>query len=287
LIALLYRGLGVKFVFDHHDLAPEPYLSKYGSRKSVFYHVLRWMERLSCWTAHAVVSTNQSYKRHVIERHRIDPRKVFVVRNDPEVTREPTLSLRRNAPERSYTRLLYLGAINTQDGVDLLVRSLHILVHELGERYIRCDILGDGDDLQRVRDVTNRLGMDPYLHFAGFVRDKKAILAHIRRADICLESAPLNPVNTKSTFIKVMEYMSLSKPIVAFDLPETRYSTGGAALLVPPNDLRQFALAIRTLIRDPARRADLGRAGRQRIVSELNWERSSECLSRTYSFLLD
>ena len=287
LIALLFRVLGVKFLFDHHDLAPELYLSKYKSRKGFFYHLLRYMERLSCKTAHAVISTNVSYKRHVIEHHRIDSRKVFVVRNDPEVAQEPTLgSCFAKERTRMVARLLYVGAINTQDGVDLLIRSLHILLHELKEPNFRCVVIGDGDDLQRVRELCTQLGMDTYINFIGFVRDKKVIIDHIRHADICLESAPLNEVNTKSTFIKIMEYMSQERPIVAFDLPETRYSTGGAALLVPPNDMPEFARAIMKLIRDPMLRAELGRHGRQRIVNKLNWEHSIKSLSRTYLYLL-
>jgi glycosyltransferase involved in cell wall biosynthesis len=287
LIALLFRPFGVKFVFDHHDLAPELYLAKYGGNKSFVYRVLRWMERLSCLTAQAVISTNRSYKRHVVKTHRIDPRKVFIVRNDPEVSHEPPQASRRGGgTSAAGTRLLYLGSINKQDGVDLLVRSLHILVHELGEWDIRCDILGDGDDLPRVRELTNRLCMDRHLHFAGFVHDQKVLLAKIHAAHICLESAPLNELNTKSTFIKIMEYMSQAKPIVAFDLPETRYSTAGAALLVPPNDVRDYALAIRALIRDPARQAELGRLGRQRIMSKLNWGCSIQSLSDAYAYLL-
>ena len=284
MIALLFRMLGVRFVFDHHDLAPELYLSKYGGRKNIFYHGLRLMERLSCRTAHAVVSTNRSYKRHVVAAHGIDPGKVFIVRNDPEATQEPTLVAPRT--DAAHTRLLYLGSINTQDGVDLLVRSLHLLAYELGERDFRCDIIGDGDALERVRALSAELGMDRYLQFPGFVQSKKAVLAHIRSADICLESAPLNELNAKSTFIKVMEYMSQAKPVVAFDLPETRFSTAGAAVLVPPNDVCAFARAVQALMHDPARRAELGRLGRQRIVNELNWGRSAGSLSRTYASLL-
>ncbi len=286
MIALLFRPLGVRYVFDHHDLAPELYLSKYGGRRTALYHALRLMERLSCRTAHAIVSTNHSYRRHVIRGHRIDARKVVVVRNDPEVGREPALVEVRRAEAHTVIRLLYLGSINTQDGVDLLVRSLGILVHELGETRVRCDVLGDGDDLPRVRRLCTELGLDPTVRFLGFVRDKKTILTHLRAADICLESAPLNEVNAKSTFIKIMEYMAQAKPIVAFDLPETRTSAGPAAVLVRPNDTAEFARAVQALIHDPARRVELGRQGRRRIVSELNWGRAAESLARVYADLL-
>jgi len=47
---------------------------------------------------------------------------------------------------------------------------------------------------------------------------------YLSTCDIGVEPAPANPLNVHSTFIKVMEYMAAAKPVVAFDLEETRYS---------------------------------------------------------------
>jgi glycosyltransferase involved in cell wall biosynthesis len=85
ILAAAFKPFGVKFVFDHHDLAPELYLCKFNSEKNIVYRVLSLMEKLSYRGADAVVSTNESYKRHVVARHGVKPEKVFVVRNDPEV----------------------------------------------------------------------------------------------------------------------------------------------------------------------------------------------------------
>ena len=47
-------------------------------------------------------------------------------------------------------------------------------------------------------------------------------MRYLSTADICLDPNPSSPLNDVSTWIKVMEYMALGKPIVSFDLKETR-----------------------------------------------------------------
>jgi glycosyltransferase involved in cell wall biosynthesis len=88
-----------------------------------------------------------------------------------------------------------------------------------------------------------------------------------------------------STWIKVMEYMAFSKPIVSFDLKETRVSAGPAALFVPCNDERAFACATATLMDDPALRLHMGRAGRERVERSLQWSHVSRNLLAAYEAL--
>ena len=65
--------------------------------------------------------------------------------------------------------------------------------------------------------------------------------------------------------------MAYGKPIVAFDLRETRVSAGDAALFVAPNDELAFAEAIAKLMDDPWLRHSMGTLGRQRLEKELQW----------------
>ena len=83
-----------------------------------------------------------------------------------------------------------------------------------------------------------------------------------------------------------MEYMAAGKPIVAFDLEETRLSAGGSALLVDPQDIPGFARAVGRLIAEPALRDALGQKGRERIETELNWNNASHHLLEAYSYVL-
>ncbi len=286
LIALLFKLFGVKFIFDHHDLAPELYISKFNGKKKMIYRSLSLMEKLSCLTANAVISTNQSYKEHVIKRYGIKPEKIFVVRNDPEVPKIQESERVEQYRSKHLTKLLYIGSISNQDGVDLLIKVVHIIVNQLSQGQIHCTVVGDGDDLPRVKRLCTELRMNPYFDFTGYIYDRKIIRTFIEETDICLETAPYSEANCRSTFIKVMEYMAAGKPIVAFDLDETRYSAQGSALLIEHGNLRAFAEAIEKLICDPGLRERLGKYGQSRITEVLNWNNSSRELMQAYTHVL-
>ena len=89
-------------------------------------------------------------------------------------------------------------------------------------------------------------------------------------------------MNDKSTMNKVLEYMALGKPIVQFDLTEGRYSAQEASLYARPNDSVDMAEKIVSLLDDPARRAEMSRIGRDRIVNHLSWYHTSRALLETY-----
>ncbi|MDN5941349.1 MAG: glycosyltransferase family 4 protein [Nitrospira sp.] len=285
LIALLFKLVGVKYIFDHHDLAPELYVHKYCGRKKMIYRLLSLMERFSCLTADAIVSTNQSYKKHVIKRYGIKSEKIFIVRNDPEVPEIQKKDNCENYGSKQVAELLYMGSINNQDGVDLLTKVVHILVEQLNQRQVHCTVVGDGDDLPRVKGLCTELGINSFFTFTGYIYDRKLIRKYIEETDICLETAPYSEVNCRSTFIKVMEYMAAGKPIVAFDLEETRYSAQDSALLIEQGNLRAFAEAIEKLVCEPLLREELGKHGQNRILRELNWNNSSTELMRTYEYV--
>jgi glycosyltransferase involved in cell wall biosynthesis len=81
---------------------------------------------------------------------------------------------------------------------------------------------------------------------------------------------------------KLMEYMALGKPTVAFDLTETRYSAEEAALYVQPNDVVEFARQVSWLLDNPAERERMAVAGRSRVGQALAWEYSAAELRRAY-----
>ncbi len=73
-IGLLFRALhGSSFVFDHHDLCPELYQSRFPDGNQLVYRALRLMERCTVRTANHVISTNDSYRQIVLGRDGIEP----------------------------------------------------------------------------------------------------------------------------------------------------------------------------------------------------------------------
>src|SRR5712692_10202520 len=83
LVALPFKLLGKKFVFDHHDLCPELYQSRYSAERGVYAAVLQAFEWCSLRTAVVTIATNESYKQIETERGGVRPDRIFVVRNGP------------------------------------------------------------------------------------------------------------------------------------------------------------------------------------------------------------
>ncbi len=181
--------------------------------------------------------------------------------------------------------LVYIGSLNPQDGVDYLLRSLHHLRYGLRREDFHCIIIGSGDSLEDLRELSKALELADNVELTGFVSDAD-LQANLAAADICVDPDPSSPLNDVSTWIKVMEYMAYAKPIVSFDLAETRYSAQDAAVYVRPNDEHEFAQAIALLMDDPERRTRMGEFGRRRVVEHLQWSVVGKNLIEAYRHLL-
>jgi len=282
LVGYIFRLVGVKFIFDVHDLSPELAVAKFGRSRFLTYRLFVLLERRSVKLADAVIVTNETYRGKIATRHGLSPDKIYVVRND--VTTLPS-DVQAHLGDLSAHRklvLLYLGHINRQDGIDTLIRALRVLVREFHEDRFVCIVVGKGESLPGAKHLAAELEMSPFIEFKGYEPDRNRVQEYLSRADIGVEPAPDNEINRCSTFVKVLELMGAGKPIVAFDLPETRVSAGEAALYVPPDDVRGFAAALKRLIDSPQLRETMGRVGRQRVLNHLNWSHSALKLKEAY-----
>lgn len=288
LIAAPYKLLGKLFVYDHHDLAPEMYFARFGGTGNRFLHwMLVMLEKLSCRLADRIITTNQSYKTVEVQRSGVNPNQITIVRNGPDVSWLRPLEQVHELRSRGKYIIGYAGIMGYQDGVDHLLRALKHLVVDLWRTDFSCVLIGGyGDARASLMTLTTKLGLDDYVMFTGWVSDSD-YTRYISTADICVDPDPSNSFNDRSTMGKIMEYMALGKPIVAFDLPEHRASAQGAALYVRPNDELEFARAIELLMDEPARREAMGALGRHRVETELAWQYSVPHLLDAYQTLVD
>jgi glycosyltransferase involved in cell wall biosynthesis len=285
LVGLPFKLLGKKFVFDQHDLCPELYRSRYGAAEGFASRLLRILEWYSLKLADVTIATNESYKRIQIERANKNPRDVFIVRNGPNQMRMTPIAPSARLRGMNKCILCYIGSLNPQDGVDHLLRSLRHLLYELKRSDFHCVIMGTGDSLQDLRNLADKLQLNGCVELPGFVPDED-LQSNLAAADICLDPDPSSPLNDVSTWIKVMEYMAYGKPIVAFDLKETRFSAGDAAIYVRPNEEAEFAETVAQLMGQPELRRKMGAFGRRRVEDELQWNKVGRNLLTAYETLL-
>ena len=189
--------------------------------------MLQWVEWCNLRLADVTIATNESYKNIHMDRGGRKAETIFVVRNGPN----RSLMEKMPAPSQRLLRmnkkiLCYVGSVNPQDGVDYLLRSLRHLLYDLKRDDFHCVVIGSGDSLDDLRQLAGRLELNQHLEFTGFVSDDE-LRECLAAADICLDPDPSSPLNDVSTWIKIMEYMAYGKPIVSFDLKETRLCRAG------------------------------------------------------------
>ncbi len=283
LIGALFKLFGRKFVFDHHDLCPELYLAKF-DRRDFFHRLLLALERWTFRAADLAIATNESYRRIALERGRLPPERVFVVRSGPSLERMRILPPDERLKRGRRYLVGYVGVIGAQEGIDYLLRAAQHIVHACRRTDVQFGIVGGGTELEAMKALAGELGIADFVTFTGRVSDDE-MLAMLNTAEVCVNPDVANDMNDKSTMNKVMEYMALGKPIVQFDLAEGRYSARDASLYAARNDPVDFAGKILELLADPARRAAMGAFGRRRVENELEWRYEAPKLVAAYATL--
>jgi glycosyltransferase involved in cell wall biosynthesis len=280
-ILWVYKLIGKLVIYDQHDLSPELYAAKFG-RSHWFPRLLLALERCSYSLADHVIVPNESYKELALRRGRLAETKVTVVRNGPDLRSIQGMQVDPELRRKSRNIIAFAGVTGPQDGLDGLCRALHYLRYGLQIDEFYCIVVGDGDALASTEALARELRIDDKMGFAGWVSDAEKYARYLATADICVAPDPFNSYNDQSTFVKIMEYMAAGKPIVGFDLRETRRSAQDAAVYARINDVEDFAAKIASLIDNPDLRQAMGRTGARRVEKELAWQYSVPNLLSVY-----
>ncbi|HEX4034195.1 MAG TPA: glycosyltransferase family 4 protein [Solirubrobacteraceae bacterium] len=275
---------GARLIFDHHDLAPELYVARFGEGHRLLYWLTRLLERINYRLADLVLATNESYKRVALRRGRKRPEDVFVVRSGPQLERFTPIPADEGLKRGHPFLISFIGEMAPQDGVDHALRALAHLRERRTDWF--AIFAGDGPAREGLEELAATLGLGEQVDFAGWLGDP-ALRTVLSSSDVCLVPDPKTPLSDASTLVKIAEYMAMSRPIVSYDLTESRVTAEDAALYARANDPAAFADAINELLDDPERRAQMGRAGRERVEQYLSWERSSVQLLAAYATALE
>lgn len=278
-VGLLARAMGGRMVFDQHDLSPELYRQLFGPSRLL--PLLRAAQHACLRSADLVLFTNESQRRVAVERSGLDGSRTVVVRNGP--LRRTLHFADARAGVLANPRLVYVGQLGPQDGVLALPAILASLHGECDLPGASLTVVGAGPCAAELASRAAALGVADRLRLTGGVHPED-VPRLIQEADICLDPAPCNALNHHSTMLKIAEYLAAARPVVAYELLETKYTAANAALYAGCGDQRQFAALIAELAAHPRLRATLAARGRKRSA-ELVWERSEKALLEAYSAL--
>lgn len=166
-----------------------------------------------------------------------------------------TLPLTDTGPHEDRRRVVFAGRVVRPKGVQVLVRA----ASELDAEVVIC---GDGRDLESMRSLASRLGVEDRISFRGWLT-AEALAAELAQASVvAIPSLWPEPFGLVG-----IETFALGRPVVAS-------ATGGigdwleheaSGLQVPPGNARALASALNELLDDPERQRAMGAAGRESV----------------------
>ena len=264
---LARHGAGV--VLDDRELSPELFEVKY-DRRGPLYALLLAIERRAFRQADAVLVTNGGYIENVTKRAGLAQERVFVVGNGPDPRRIHPVAPRPELRGGREHLVLWMGAMSTQEGLNLLVEAADELVNRRGRQDVAFALVGPGDVHDQLGEEIRRRRLEEAVTLPGRVGDD-LVRAYLSTADVCVNTDQPNRMNDRAAMRKVLEYMAVGRPVVQFPLTEMRRLCGDTTLWATPGDAASLADRIAELLDDRELRDRIGEAGRARVHDGLMW----------------
>ena len=214
------------------------------------------------------------------EQYGLDPAKAFVNRPAIDVRR-----FRRSAPyvvrAGGPYRLLSTGRLHWKKGLEYALLAVRQLVD--AGRSVVYDIIGAGQEEERLKFAVNDLGLAQHVRFAGR-RSSTEVRAALEQADIYLLPSLSEGISNAA-----LEAMAMEVPLVtttAGGLTDA-VDDGIEGMIVAPRDPRAMAEGVARLLDAGAGRATIGRSARKRIEAEFSLERQIAVYLKEYDSLLN
>ena len=268
--ALIPKLSGVPIILDLHDLMPEFYAGRFGQgAHSLLARLIRWQERLACGFADHVITVSEHWRQALIKRG-VPASKCSVVMNlaDENIFR-PSESDHGRSPDNSKFHLIYHGTLVERYGLDLAIRAIAQVRHEIPN--IHLTILGRGAHTDTLVQMTQELGLSDQVTIHQNLRPAEELPGIIRNADVGIVPYR-NDIFTDGLLpTKLMEYAALGLPAIAARTSAIEaYFSDTMVEFFKPGDADDLARCMRALYHSPERLRELAQ-GSIKFNRQYNW----------------
>lgn len=179
--------------------------------------------------------------------------------------------------------VLYQGQLSGSNYVYLYLQAAkHLLEKRQDVDFV---VVGGGDRLEQAVKLADELGISENVTFTDKV-PHRMVPKYIAAADVVVATFENNSQVLCKSPLKVIEYMSSGKPIVASNVGEVPRMVGDCGMLVEPESSMEIAEKIDLLLDDENLRTTLGKKARQRAEKMYSWKNSAKTLVSSYHHAL-
>jgi len=275
-LSLISRAKYDLIIFGHVSLSPLALLAKVvhpGAKYLVMaygvevWHPLSPIQRYTVRHADAVLAISDYTKEQLVKNQtaRADKIKIFSCTLDP-YWQSGVVSQDKQPKLPVILSVTRMDINDRYKGIDSVIRSLPIVVPEVGP--VEYKIVGEGNDLPRLRALAAGLGMSRYLSFAGGISEEQLREQYQRCSLFVL------PSSKEGFGIVFLEAMAQGKPVLggAHGGTPSVIKDGETGLLVDNADVSGIARAIIRLLKDEDMRNEFGRAGHERLQGRFTFD---------------
>ena len=269
-----FQGSLTAEMVDHHFLKPN------GQLFNLVHHAERF---ISGRLPDAILTSSIQAGRLLQEEFQVDPGIIHplpdcadTVRFRPQLlSPEDALNLRRRLGiPQDHIIVAYLGLLTDYQGTPHLIKAASML-RQAGEQ-IHFLIMGY-PNVERYRQISEMAHVSGSVTFTGKIEYRDAP-QYLALGDIAV--AP--KISTTEGSGKLLNYMAMALPIVAFDTPVQREYLADLGVYAPVGDVDALSAAIQKLAHQPDRRSHLGRQLRLRAETKYNWKHAGRNIERLY-----
>lgn len=165
--------------------------------------------------------------------------------------------------------IVYFGRLKKYKSVDHLIRAFDCVRKELVRA--RLEILGTGDELPELRNLTRQLHLDDAITFHGYVTDEEKI-HHLSRAHVAVNTSV-----KEGWGITNLEANACGTPVVSANVPGLRdsVSIGKSGVLYEYGNISQLSSALLHILTQHDERRQLSE-GAVEWAKRFSWETSAK-----------
>jgi glycosyltransferase involved in cell wall biosynthesis len=275
---------GVPLVFDFQgSLTSEMIDHRFLQPDSLCHRLLYRLEELIAHLPRALIANSHHAAQLLVSQFGCDRRKIHIVPDCVDSDRfrpavidgEERLALGarlRIPPGRKV--VVYLGLLAEYQGIDLLLQAA---VHLLKARSDVHFLIMGFPSVEHYQKMAGQLGLAEHVTFPGRIPYEEAP-SYLALGDVAV--AP--KISATEGSGKLLNYMAMGLPVVAFDTPVNREYLEEQGVYVPVEDMLALAEALGALLDDPRRGMALGQQSRERVTRCYRWPEAGEKILQVY-----
>lgn len=224
-----------------------------------------------------VINVSKGVKKRLVSEYGVKPKKIAVINNGVDLELIDKVKVKK----KDKNSLIFVGRVIPHKHVDDLILAVSFLKDEFPD--IKLKVIGTGQDLGKLKELAEDVGMTKHVKFFGMVKDYTNVIKEIKKSSIMVL-----PSTREGFGIVLVEAFACHVPCIAY------YSDGVVAViedgkngfLVKQRDAEELASKIRVLLKNKNKADKFAKHGRKKTEKHFVWDKVVDKVEEEYKKLL-